>query len=232
MSVLTTAQNILQGIGLPIPSSIVANQNQDARRVLQCINDAGRFLATFEWNVLVAEVTISASSSSDTYSVPADFRAMVPLTQWRQGNSRPVAGPVRWVQWQDVKYGIGATGIADRFHLRYQNNAQRILITPVPGSAEQFIYLYFRRGWVWTGVLPYVTAVVADGNSFAFDDYLVELEAKWRMLRAIGQSYGEEKNEATEMRQKMLAEDGGMEAIDGAATELPWIVAPDRNYQL
>lgn len=211
MTALSTAQNIARGIGLPVPQTLVTNQNQDARRLLQCINDAGRWLSLSPWNATVTEATISVSGSS-VYSLPADFRALVPTTIWKLTQSEPVRGPVRWIDWQALQYGIGSFGIWDRFHFRYLEGEEKILIDPVPSTGEEFRYLYFRNGWVRSGS-SVVGSVSADTDTFLLNGYLVETEARWRMLRALGQPYGEEKMEAKDLRDRLLAEDGGMSVI-------------------
>lgn len=230
MTVLSTAQNIVRGIGLPVPSTLVANTNQDARRLLQCINDAGRFLSRFEWNAQVVEATISCTGSSE-YPIPSGFRSIVPMTIWKVGQSEPTRGPIRHVEWQSIKYGTSASGIYDKFHIRYNGTSQKFFITPVPATADAFTYLYRREGWVISSG-SVIASCSADTDTFLLDDYLIELEAKWRFLKAIGQSYGEEKDEALRIRQIALAEDGGMEPIGaGRAADDPvaWSY-PERNY--
>ena len=229
MTVLSTAQNIARSTGLAPPSSLVGNTNQDARRLLQALNDAGRFLSRFEWQAQVAEVTISASGA-DVYALPSDFRSIVPMTIWKVGTSEPARGPVRNIEWQAVKYGTSASGIYDKFHFRWSGVNQRIYINPVPATADTFVYLYRRDGWVVSGGTT-VASCSADTDTFLLDDYMVECEAKWRFLKSIGQSYGEEKDEAQRIRLITQAEDGGMEPIGAGYSDTPfsWNY-PERNF--
>jgi len=211
VTALTAAKNIARGIGLPIPQTLVSNQNQDARRILQCLNDAGRYLSLSPWNATVAEATISTTGGG-IYNMPSDFRALVPTTIWKLSQTEPVRGPIRWIDWQALQYGIGSLGIWDRWHFRYVDGDEKIFIDPVPSTGEEFRYLYFRDGWVKSGS-SFVASVSADTDIFLINEYLVETEARWRMLRALGQPYGEEKQEAKDLRDRLLAEDGGMSVI-------------------
>lgn len=229
MTVLSTAQNIARSIGLNPPGSLVSNSAQDARRLLQALNDAGRFLSRFEWNAQIVETTLSASGA-DYFAVPSDFRTLVPMTIWKIGTSEPARGPIRHVEWQAVKYGTSASGIYDKFHLRFSGVNQRIYVNPTPTTGDTFAFLYRTEGWVnSSGTIR--ASCSADTDTFLLDDYLVECEAKWRFLKAIGQSYGEEKDEAMRMRQIALAEDSGMEPIGVGFSDTPisWNY-PERNF--
>jgi len=229
MTALTTAQSIARSIGLPEPTTLVSNPNQDARRMLQAINDAGRFLSRFEWQSQVIEVTASISTT-DYITPPADFRSIVPMSSWQVGLSEPVQGPVRNVEWQAQRYGtIGTTVVNSMFHLRWNATSQRIYVSPAPANGDQFVYLYRSTGWVSSGGV--IASVSADSDNFLLEGYLLECEAKWRFLKSIGQSYGEEKDEAERLRRIAMAEDGGMEEITAGMgiTNIRWNY-PDGDF--
>lgn len=185
--------------------------------MLQCINDSGRFLALSPWNALVTEATVE-TTGGPMYSMPGDFHALVPTSIWKLTQSEPVRGPLRWIDWQAVQYGIGSFGIYDRWHFRYIEGQEKILIDPVPSTGEEFRYLYSRNSWVKSGS-SFIASVSADTDTFMLHPYLMETESKWRMLRALGQPYAEEKQEARDMRENLLAKDGGMAVIIAGVTE-------------
>ena len=69
MTLLTIAKEVLQDIGLEVPSTIFGNSNETAVRILQAINRSGRdIVRKGDWTVLENEHTFStvASTASDT----------------------------------------------------------------------------------------------------------------------------------------------------------------------
>lgn len=230
MSLLTVAQNIVRGIGLPVPTSIHGNTNQDAVRLLQAINDAGRFLAQKSWTILQKEAlltvtTLSVTTSTsthvsaynDSYALASDFKALIPSTSWNRTSRRMVGGPIRAQKWQNLKSGFTHVGIFDEFRIKVSAASKQLFISPIPTSPDIFVYEYRSTDWVQTSAGTSTettwTSAGGDGSTTLIEEYLVELEAKWRFYKAIGQSYGTEKQEARDAINTAFADDGGMQVI-------------------
>lgn len=232
MTALKIAQNIARGVGIVPPSNLVNNNNQDALRLLQAINDAGRYLSQKEWNCLNVPATIS-SSLTTTYSLPSDYKAMVPLTMWHVQDQQPVGGPVTTVNWQAQRHAAVSLRLWDQARIEYQSGSQVVIFLSALGSGETVAYYYRSKGWV-NSSNSRIASVSADTDTFFIPDYAVETEAKWRFLKSIGQPFGMEMEEAKEVCESEMAHDGGMSALlagpPGAFS--PHAVTPETNVGL
>jgi hypothetical protein len=208
VTALSIAKNIARGVGIVPPSALVNNNNQDALRLLQAINDAGKYLIQKDWNCMVVEATIS-SSLTTTYALPSDYKAIVPLTMWHIGDREPVGGPLPTVNWQAQRKAVVSLQLWDQVRIEYQSGSQVLVFLSALGSAEKVGYYYRSKGWV-NSSNSRVASVSADTDTFFIPEYAVETEAKWRFLKSIGQPFSMEMEEAKEVCESEMANDGGM----------------------
>lgn len=232
MTALSIAKNIARGVGIVPPSALVNNNNQDALRLLQAINDAGKYLAQKDWNCMVVEATIS-SSLTTTYSLPSDYKAMVPLTLWHVQDREPVGGPLPTVDWQAQRKAAVSLQLWDQVRIEYQSGSQVLVFLTALGSGETVGYYYRSKGWVNSGNVRRAS-VSADTDTFFIPEHAVETEAKWRFLKSIGQSYGTELEEAKEVAEIEMAQDGGLMAIQAGPPGpfSPHAVTPETDVGL
>ncbi len=245
MTLLTIAQNIARGTGLPVPDTIHGNNNQDARRLLQAINNAGRFLAQKDWVLMQKEVlltitTVSAvttvvrsattttvgvsatvtaegsttvSAFEDSYDFPSDYKAMVYSTAWNRTTRRKMGGPIRAQKWQNLKSGFTHIGIFDEFRIKVSATSKQFVISPIPTSPDIFVYEYRSTDWVLqsggTTTESIWSSAGGDAATGLIDEYLLELEANWRFLKSIGQSFATDKQEARDQLRSTFGDDAG-----------------------
>lgn len=210
MTALKVAQNIAREVGLQAPSSLVGNPNQDASRLLAAINAAGRYLSHLDWNCLTLATTVSCSAGTD-YSLPSGFRALVPLTFWNTTSREEVVGPMTPSQWQITKNALGRFSLSEEVRIETSAGTQFLRFRSSTTTGDLITVYYYSDNWVNSGSL--VASVSADTDTFVLPERVVESEAKWRFLKAIGQSFGQEFEEAKEVVQVARANDGGLERI-------------------
>lgn len=220
MTALKVAQNIANEVGLPAPLSLVSNPNQNSVRLLAAINAAGRYLAQKEWNSLALVTTISCSSGTE-YPLPSGFRAIIPVTFWNATDKEEVIGPMTPSKWQLTKNGLGQLALADQVRIETSAGTSFIRFKDEPATGAQISFYYYSENWVKSGGL--VASVSADSDTFVIPERAVLAEARWRFLKSIGQSYGQEFEEAKETTAIAIANDGGMEKIRPAEPWFPTI---------
>jgi len=232
VTVLKIARNIARGVGVVAPGTLVSNNNQDALRLLQAINDAGRYLAQKDWNCMVVPATIS-SSVTTTYSLPSDYKAIVSLTMWHVQDREPVSGPHTVVDWQAQRHAAVSLRLWNQARIEYVGATQKIIFDTTLAFGETIGYYYRSKGWVNSGGTR-IASVSADTDTFFLPEHALETEAKWRFLKSIGQPFGTEMEEAKEVCEIEMANDGGMPPIiagpPGSFT--PHAVTPETDVGL
>lgn len=232
MSALTVAKQIARELGFVAPTSLVSNTNQDAVRLLACINAAGTYLAQQDWNSLLVPSTISISAGVG-YPLPSDYRQIVSLSFWNATASDPVTGPVSLATHQSHRYGLSNFTLYDEYTIQVRNGTKQLIFTSSPSSADQMVYFYYSKGWVNSGGNR-VASVSADSDDFWIPEEAIYADARWRFLKAIGQPYAQEKDEGTDMWRTALAHDlgGGVISTGRRDVSFPVAVVPETDVGL
>lgn len=234
MSLLSICTDIARGVGLLPPSTVIGNNNQDARRMLNAVQMTGKVLARKNWAMLVKEHTFATVSDVADYALPEDFRVMIDDTVWNRSELDKVYGPLNPQEWQNLKSGITGSGVVDSFRIRVRSGQRRFYIDPTPSSVETFSFEYRSNSWVLdssTTPNTFRTEFTQDSETSLLDEFLLELGAKWRVLNALGQSYHEERDEYDEQVSLAFAEDGAARTIRMSEKSHKLVVAvPDTGY--
>lgn len=234
MSLLTICQNVTDEIGIAKPTSIIGNtSDENAVRMLAIAQRAGKTLATRNWSVLQSEHTFATVSGTASYSFPSDFARFLPHTSWNRTDYRWVRGSVTAQEWQWRKSGISQSRETDQvFMIRADSGERKFFIDPTPTAAETIAYEYISNAWCEDSGGTGQSAWAADGDVARLDEYLIELDVKWRLLRSLGLDYGEEKYEAEREVDKAFARDKPGEMLDmSVGTKVVGIVnLPETGY--
>lgn len=234
MSLLTICQNVARETGFLPPTTIIGNNNQDARRLLQAAQTTGKRLARDNWVVLVKEHTFDTANGVNHYPLPSDFKAMVSGTIWNRSEYDRVYGPLNPQEWQTLKSGIVTTGVLDSFRIKARSGAKRFYIDPTPSGRETFVFEYRSNAWVKdasTTPNTFRTEFTKDAEESLIDEFLIELGTKWRFLNYLGQSYFEEKDEFDHEVQLAMADDGAAQEIRiGAYPDKIAAVTPETGF--
>jgi len=214
MTLLTLSQNVTDEIGIARPLTIIGNNNQDARRLLQATNRTGKELAKKRFVLLIQEHTFSSIANEDDYPLPTDFQFFIPETMWNRSNSWRTMGALDAREWQSLKSGLATTLVTDAFRIKAKLAAKRIFIDPTPSGVENFAFEYLSDAWVreigtaTDGQDQFFNAFTLDAQESLIDENIVELEVIWRMLRAMGEPYFDQRDEYDHQVSIAVAHDG------------------------
>jgi len=183
MSVLSIAQNIAKETGFAVPTSLVGNTDALAIQLLFIIKRETRALSDrFIWQQLITPGTFNFVNAQETYDLPSDFKDYVPKTMWNYTSRRPIIAPIDSESYEVQKNYLITSGI-DKMAFIYGN---KIHITPIPGSTDTINYLYTTTKIYQSSVGVGQTDIVADTDTTAIREYIVELGVKLRFLVAKG----------------------------------------------
>jgi len=263
MSILDVARAIARGTGTHVPTTaegLVDNGNQDQLRQFQAITEAGQELARADWEILVREHLDSISATVSVLSLPDDYREMVTDTNWDRLVSRKTMGPVSPAYWQSVKSGPIVSVLTPTIRIKMFVNAttgrheKKIAVDPVQAgqtvsasvtvtgvsatvsawTPKVLAYEYRSKNWLHNSASATMRAeIVSDADSCVIDEQVLILQAKWRYLRMIGQSYGDERVDASVETSKMLGGDHGLQVIHQGPGDFEFVaITPDVSVGL
>lgn len=212
-TLLEIVNNVLPEIGLSALSSVVGNSNQTAVLALAQANRTGRSLAKKDWRILIKRADFDTVSSAESYNLPSDFTRFIHNTEWNEDTQTPLWGPISDEYWQADLSGLTVVTIEDRFQLRADGNTSRIWIRPMPTSAETLTYFYASNGWCRSNGGARQSKFEEDTDVLLLDDFIFELQLKWRLLQAQKREWQVEFAEAERETKTALARDGGMQTL-------------------
>lgn len=228
------AQNIANDTGFDEPQTVLANSDINVIRILAAINRAGEYLRQLPdhngWTVLMLEHTFSTANGTAAYSLPSDFLHFVGRTQYDKTNAESYFGPLTPQEWQAIKSGqVPNTGIQPSYRIRVNSsNVNEFNIDPTPAAIETQVFEYVSNGWVQlagdssrTTRFGLSTDTTSDSDTSLIEEYLVELEGRWRFLSSQGLPYLEEKMEAENAINAAISRDGGNRAANLAGGPFP-----------
>lgn len=212
-TLIQVASRVFPEIGLPAPSTVVGNTNQDAVRFLALANREGRSLAKHPWRILVKRNVITTASSAEAYALPSDFNYFVDGTFWNDSNDEMMSGPLSDQRWQADISGLLTVTVNDRFQVRADGVNNRLFVRPVPTSAESLTFFYVANSWCRSSGGQRQTAWAADNDVLLVPDYVYELGVKWRMLQSHRRDFQLELAEYQQELAKEKARDGGLSSL-------------------
>lgn len=144
------------------------------------------------------------------YVLPSDFQRAVDNTFWDRTRYWAMRGPLDPQQWQVYKSSvIGQASIQRRYRFRYISGQTRLSIDPTPfDNGSTLVFEYVSNGWCESASGTAQSSWQADTDIGVIDEYLIELETIWRVLRRLGLSYSDEQAEAERQISKAIATDG------------------------
>lgn len=158
-----------------------------------------------------ASATVPVTFSQFAYPVPSDFGAVIDNSLWDRSRYWQMRGPYSPQEWQRVKSSILTQAtIERRFRFLYINGSQYMAIQPVPtDNGSTLVYEYVTKNWCQDEDGTGQTSWAADTDTGIVDEYLIELDLRWRLLNRQGMAYDEERDECERELDKALARDGG-----------------------
>ncbi len=185
------------------------------------------------WVVLIKEHTFSTSNNVAKYAFPQDFKALINNTVWNRSQSDPASGSKSPQVWQDRKSGNVNTGITDEWRIKPDRGLKRFHIDPTPSSTETLAYEYLSDSWVKRSGRPdtFFALFATDAEISIIDEDIVTMQALWRVLKAMGLPYFDEKDEAEHQTDVYFAWDGGASVLDaGTTARVLAAVTPEQGF--
>lgn len=218
MTLLSIVQDALEEIGLDAPATVVGNPDKTASQALALCNRAGKSLAKrWAWQELTREfthVTLAAELQGTVESIMPAFNWDVYDTLWNRSQQMPVTGPLSPRIWQALK-ASSLTGPYVQFRIRQK----KLYFIPAPPAGETIAGEYLSKYWCQSAGGSDQTQWAADTDVASLDEDLLAMELKWRMLRAKGMDYAEEKLEAEVQINNAMARNGSNTTLDLGAPE-------------
>lgn len=213
-SLLSMVQQAVAELGLPSPSFLVGNTDNSAVQLLALANRSGEEIAAQAgswggWPQLRKEYTVTISGGIDNYAFPTDIQYLIPSTGWSRSYRWQLLGPLEAQEWQVLKSGISPTGPRTRYRIM----AGKIYFDPVPSAAQDIAFEYYSNAWCQSQANVPQTAFAADNDTFILPDNLLVLSMKWRVLRAKGLDYTQEKDDFDAALERALSRAGSSRSL-------------------
>ena len=220
MTLKTACQDALREAGnIGVPSSFVGSTDPTAVRTLALARRAAREIGLdYDWTDLRETHTFNTAASTQNYSLPDDYHHFADGTFWDNANDRPVMGPVTARDWQWFQSGIASpVGINKAFRVSGGN----IQIYPTPSAVEELVFQYYSDEFVTLAAGGTGNDFADDADTTVFDEDLLLLGIKWRVLAAdgfLGSTIQEVRNsneysEYKERLNSLQGKDGGSSTI-------------------
>lgn len=175
------------------------------------------------------------------YALPSDFQRLVDGTLWDRSRFWQMRGAMTPQQWQLYKSSpIGRASIQRRWRIRVPSGsgagvAPKFSIDPVPSdNGSLLVFEYVSNAWCKSASGTAQTSWQADTDVGILDEYLMRLGIRWRMLRRLGMSYDDERDEYEREVDKALGSDGGAAIIDMTPDTGTYLLnatnIPEQNY--
>lgn len=149
------------------------------------------------------QVDTALAFGQEAYPFPNDLNYFIPATDWDRNFRWQLLGPVNAQEWQVLKSGISPVGPRLRYRVMqgaiYVNPSPFIQTGNIAPVTDLIVMEYAAINWVAPAASPTVPSqqlFQADTDVCPiFPEDLLTQALKWRMLKAIGNAYAEEKQE-------------------------------------
>ncbi len=214
MTLLTIVQDAARGIGIPVPTTVIGNNDDNVARLLRFVTQEGQELVDgFDWTVLLKERTFSAlAQEAQSDALPNDFKRFIDHTFFNRTRKREVVGPLTPQEWQQ-QVSLTATVVIDAFRVRGSD----ILVVPHPQANDLMAFEYVSRDWIDTDPVDGIADSDTFGNNAdapVLDEALLTLGAIWRYKASKGFDYAEDFRSYEIKRARLKGDDGGGRMMD------------------
>lgn len=217
MSLLSVCQAACYEIGLDAPSSIVNNNDDDAKQLLYLANRAGEELSRRgTWQALHKEHTITLATGTQTYALPADWRWIIPDTTWDRANQRQADNPITPQEWQMLKGWTQVGGLNRRMRIRNDFFEFEQPITSSDNGntvALEYLSSYWTEYGTGVNLGTARRNYIADTDIAKIDEELITLGIIWRLQRAKGLDWETAYQEYDREMNKLFGYDRGAKKL-------------------
>lgn len=207
MTVLSTIQAVSKVIGLDVPSSVYGSTVREHVELAELANDmAAEIIDAYDWQLFKKLATITGDGSTESHSLPSDYRRMLKKAQvWSSSLETPLTPISDTDAWlgldvQSFDFVVNAWTI-------YQN---QIHIKPALANTVTAKYFYISSHYALdTDGTTTQAAFDADTDSFRLNERLLKLGmiCQWRKNKGLPYEEDEEKYEA--LKERLISPDKG-----------------------
>ena len=232
MTLLTVVQNVAEEQGLTTIADATSDA-KDAATLRRLVNvECNALSRRFDWSALQAEHTFATVASTASYALPDDYLRIIQDTAWNRSDYWQVRGATSPQEWQLRKSGLVTASIRDRF--RIKGTGSTFFIDPTPDEAQTLVFEYISKNWaVDADDGSAKSSATKNGDTFLFDEYLIERGVTWRFLSRLGMPYAEERDQYEKQFNLLAASDGGGKPtldMAGNSAYRPVAILPDGGY--
>jgi len=194
--------------GMDTEAAYASSDIDAVKRLVSMANSAVRSLTKQTWQAMLQTYEFTLTSAT-SYSLPSDYKAMIPDTMYSDSHLWPVAFPTGAKTWAYLQASAGGTGTQDK--IRLIGNKLEIY-QPEAGKVIRVEYMSKNAVIDATGATKkYFTA---DTDTFALDDDLLLMETMWRYQRLLGLDFWQgTAMEAKDLLNVELGNDAGAQTI-------------------
>jgi hypothetical protein len=205
VSLLEYAKDVCFEVGLEPPSSIVNNEDDDAKRLLSLFNTEGvRLMRRYPWQVLTTEKVFTAVASEDQgllSAIAADVDRILPDTLFNRTSrldGLQNTSPSTWQRDQARNAGLRCD-----FRLR----GGHLLMHPAPAATDTIAFEYITANWAADGDGEPKASFTADTDVSRLDADILKLGVKWRLRKVLGGDWQADFQEFTEQLRLRFGDD-------------------------
>lgn len=232
MSVLSIVQSVCQQVGLPTPSSVVSNQDQQISTLVALLNTEGKELAErTNWQALTLQAsftTVASEIQGSVASIAPGLKFIINDTIWNRTLRRPVFGPMSPQRWQQLEAMV-MQGPWNQFRIRGGN----ILFIPQPAAGQSCYFEYVSKNWVSLAAGGTASAWANDADVALLDEDIMTQGLIWRWKAAKGFSYAEDYAMYERRVTNAMGRDGSKDTLNMGDIKYdiyPGIMIPSGNW--
>lgn len=213
MTILSIVQNIGPELGVGKPSSVISSNDTTVAQMLALANRSGKNHAkNAVFEALTKEghfATVAVEDQGAVLTIAPDFDRMLPETMFDRTQHWRVNGPLTPSQWQQRLSVPIVSAILRAFCIR----GGHILFNPVPVAGSLIYFSYMSKFWAAKADGTPQTSFLNDADTAVIDENLIELDVKWRFLKAKGMDYSEEFRDYQVYLVQTLGSDGANKVL-------------------
>lgn len=238
MTLLSIAQDAADIIGIPKPSTVIGNNEDNVRFLLAAANTEGKELAKrHTWQRITKEATYSSlaaelqgafSSLGSGGTDASDFDRIIPDTFWNRTNNWRITGPLSPSEWQ-AKKSSSVSGPYNDYRIQGGN----LYLYPAATAGETHAFEYVSTQWCQSSDGNTDRSEwAADTDVGLLDEDLMKLGVVWRFKKSRSLAFENEYLVYENSVTQAISRDGGKRTLRlaGHPRFRTGIVVPDGNW--
>ena len=180
---------VLMETGFGEQPTYAGSTDPDYRQLVALANRSNRVLSRYDWQALRSSVWITIVAGQETYDLPADFRAYIPNTAYKEKSIEYVALPTNNQYWAYLKADNSPSGVV--YKARFIGNQLHVHDAGPNGGRMRMDYISdnaveSHEKDPQTMLPVYIPRFVNDQDKWRLDDDLIIMDLVWRWRRKQG----------------------------------------------